>query len=324
MNILIVGSAGRLTYEAVLFAASLRHSDPGFRGRLIVANPMPGPLWQKSPSITDGAAIELLEELGAEVLPFEVEHFGSTYPTGNKVEALSVLPIGEPFLFFDTDTIVTGALSAADLGFDRPTASMRREGTWPNIELYGPGYNEIWKSLYDRMDLDFATSLDASQPDEHWERYLYFNAGWFLGPCPHNFKNTLLSAMLMIRDEPPDTLVCQEIYPWLDQIALPLAIHALGGGRPSPEAAVLDGRLSCHWRVLPLAYARESDEFVRILEEVAAPNRIKKVLKTYEPMKRMIYQGRGLKVRALFDRENLPTREQAIRNRIKREGFWMR
>jgi hypothetical protein len=38
----------------------------------------------------------------------------------------------------------------------------------------------------------------------------------------------------------------------------------------------------------------------------------------------MIYQGRGAKVRAMFDRDNLPVREQAIRNQIKSKGFWMR
>ncbi len=36
-NILIVAQHGRLMYEALLFAASLRYSDPGFSGRLIVA-----------------------------------------------------------------------------------------------------------------------------------------------------------------------------------------------------------------------------------------------------------------------------------------------
>ncbi len=41
-------------------------------------------------------------------------------------------------------------------------------------------------------------------------------------------------------------------------------------------------------------------------------------------MLRMIYQGRGQKVRDMFDREDLPRREQMIRNKIKREGFWMR
>jgi len=38
----------------------------------------------------------------------------------------------------------------------------------------------------------------------------------------------------------------------------------------------------------------------------------------------MIYQGRGQKVRAMFGRNNLPTREQQIRNQIKSAGFWIR
>jgi hypothetical protein len=41
-------------------------------------------------------------------------------------------------------------------------------------------------------------------------------------------------------------------------------------------------------------------------------------------MKRMIFQGKGAKARALFDRENLPRREQAIRNMLKREKLWLR
>lgn len=324
MNILIVGGAGRLTYEAVLFAASLRHADPAFDGRLIVADPAPGPLWPKPPGIADAGARALLEELGAEIRSFEAVHFGASYPNGNKVEALSVLPEGEPFVFFDTDTIVTGALSAVPFDFDRPSASMKREGTWPRVELYGPGHTAIWGALYDRLGLDLASSLDLTQPDEHWERYLYFNAAWFHGPDPSLFRERMIEAMIMIRDDPPDELVCQEIHPWLDQIALPLVIHGFGGGRPGPELSGLDGDVTCHWRVLPLAYARESDRAIEVLEAAAAPNRVKRVLKSYDPMKRMIYQGRGRKVRALFDRDNLPRKEQAIRNAIRREGFWMR
>jgi hypothetical protein len=38
----------------------------------------------------------------------------------------------------------------------------------------------------------------------------------------------------------------------------------------------------------------------------------------------MVYQNRGHKVRAMFDRDDLPRREQALRNRIKKAGFWMR
>ena len=76
--------------------------------------------------------------------------------------------------------------------------------------------------------------------------------------------------------------------------------------------------------MLPLLYARESDKVVQVLESVATPNKLKRLLKDHDPIKRMIYQGRGAKVRALFDRNDLPKQEKQIRNRIKAEGFWMR
>ncbi|MEM6589583.1 MAG: hypothetical protein AAF641_14140, partial [Pseudomonadota bacterium] len=63
---------------------------------------------------------------------------------------------------------------------------------------------------------------------------------------------------------------------------------------------------------------------VPALEAAPTPNWVKKVLKKYDPVKFMIYHGRGAKTRALFDRDNLPRKEQAIRNTIKRNGFWMR
>jgi hypothetical protein len=52
-NVVVVGQQGRLSYEALIFAASLRHSSPDFKGRLIVAEPQPGPLWENNPSIKD-------------------------------------------------------------------------------------------------------------------------------------------------------------------------------------------------------------------------------------------------------------------------------
>ena len=67
-----------------------------------------------------------------------------------------------------------------------------------------------------------------------------------------------------------------------------------------------------------------SDRVVEVLEHVAAPNPVKKVLKQYEPIKRMIYQGKGARARALFDRAALPRKEAQIRNQLRREGLWLR
>ena len=323
-NIVIVGQSGRLQYEALLFAASLRQSTPGFDGRLFVAVPQPGPQWGAPPQISNSEVLAALDHLGAEILPFENNEFGQSYPYGNKIEALRALPEGDPFVFFDTDTLIVGDLMQVPFDFTRPGASLRREGTWPEPTLYGPGYGAIWKSLYDRFGLDFDSSLDLGQPDEYWQRYLYFNAGFFFAACPRAFGERFLGYALSIRDDPPDELICQSLDPWLDQVALPLVIHSFGGGRDALPGGFLDGTVSCHYRNLPLLYARESDQVVEQLETICAPNKLKKVLKGYEPIKRMVLQGRGAKVRALFDQDHLPRREQAIRNRIKSNGFWMR
>jgi len=323
-NIVIVGQDGRLAYEAILFAASLAEHDARFPGRLFVAEPQPGPLWPEDPRIQDPALRDLLKDLGAEFLPFDSRHFGAAYPYGNKIEALLAMPPGEPFVFFDTDTLVTGRLSGVPFDFDRPCASLRREGTWPQVPLYGPGYHDIWAALYDRFGLDIAPTIDPTEPPEYWKRYMYFNAGWFFYRCPRAFGKTYLDYALSVRDDPPEELVCQSLDPWLDQIVLPLVVHAFGGARRTIPAGLLDGAVTCHYRVLPLLYARESDAVVETLETVSAPHPIKRVLRQYPPIRKMVYQGKGHQIRALFDRDHLPRREQAIRNRIKREKLWMR
>ncbi len=323
-NIVAVLQAGRLQYEAILLAASLRYTNPDFKGRLLLAEPQMNDCWTTNPQVRNADVLACLSQLGAEIIPFENKIFGEKYPYGNKIEALSQMPEDVPFVFLDTDTLITGDLAQVPFDFNRPSASMKRKATWPEISLYGPGYTEIWKSLYDRFGLEFETTLDLSQPDEYWQRYLYFNAGFFYHANPREFGDRFLEYAREIRDAPPDALICQTMTPWLDQVALPLVIHGLGGGRQPEVSDLIDHEVTCHYRTLPLLYARESDTVVELLEQISAPNRIKKVLKQYDPMKRIIYQGKGHKAREMFDRQNLPRREQAIRNQLKRAKLWMR
>ncbi|KUJ85765.1 hypothetical protein AVO45_01920 [Ruegeria marisrubri] len=323
-NIMIVGQNNRLQYEAILFAASLRHSSPDFQGRLFVAVPQAGPRWSQDPGIRNEDVLKALKQLDAEILPFQNEVFGESYPYGNKIEALLAMPEGEPFVFFDTDTLITGDLTSVPFDFDRPGASLRVEGTWPKPTLYGPGTEDIWRALYERFGLDFESSLDPSQPRDYWRRYLYFNAGFFFYACPRAFGRRFLEYATAIRDENIPELIGQNLDPWLDQVALPLVIHSFGGGRDALPPGLLDGSVSCHYRLFPLLYARESDRVIETLETVATPNRIKKVLKGYEPLKKLVFQRKGAKVRALFDQNDLPSREQVIRKRIKSAGLWLR
>ncbi len=323
-NVVIVGQNNRLQYEAVLFAASLRQSSSGFQGRLFVAVPQAGSKWRQDPSINDPDVLQALSQLGAEILPFESHVFGDSYPHGNKIEALLAMPEGEPFVYFDTDTLITGELTSVPFDFTRPSASLRVEGTWPKPTLYGPDYEGIWRALYQRFGLDFESSLDISQPKDYWRRYLYFNAGYFFHSCPRQFGERFLEYARTIRDENLPELVGQNLDPWLDQVALPLVIHSFGGGRNTLPNGLLDGSISCHYRLFPLLYAKESGHVVDVLEAVAMPNKIKKVIKKYEPIRKLVIQGKGQKIRALFDRNNLPQREQVIRNKIKANGLWLR
>lgn len=321
-NILAIGQAGRLQYEAVLLAASLRHSDPDFPGTLYIAEPQPGPLWPDDPRM-DQKARSALEDMGAVILPFENRLFGAAYPNGNKIEGLAALP-DAPFLFLDTDTLVTGSFADVRFDFARPSASMKRENTWPTEELYGPTVGQTWRALYDLFGLDFDTSLDKTEPEDHWRRYLYFNAGWFFHESPRAFGQRFAEWATRIWTDRPEALALQQIDPWLDQIVLPLVIHSFGGGRPGPELSGMDGDVTCHWRTLPLFFARESDHAVSVMATVADQKPVRRVLRDYQPAKKMLYKAEGAEARALFDRANLPRKEQAIRNTLRRAGLWTR
>ncbi|REJ71086.1 MAG: hypothetical protein DWQ15_03365 [Proteobacteria bacterium] len=78
-NIVVVAQAGRLEYEACLFAASLRAKSPKFKGKLFVAEPQPSGRWPDDPRIQNPACRDLLHTLGAEIIPFENKAFGA-YP----------------------------------------------------------------------------------------------------------------------------------------------------------------------------------------------------------------------------------------------------
>lgn len=119
-NIAIVVQGGRLQFEALLFLASLRAATPDFPGRVFLAEPQPGPNWQGDPRVKAQDIRDMMVELGGTFLPFENRHFGQHYPQGNKIEMLRALPRDEPFVFFDTDTLITGDLMTVPFDFTRP------------------------------------------------------------------------------------------------------------------------------------------------------------------------------------------------------------
>lgn len=320
-NILIVAQDGRLQYEALLLAASLRHFAANTGLRLFVAEPQMGPLWRDDPRLTRPAIRRELRALGAEIVPLHNRHWGARYPNGNKIEALSLLPKGEGFLFLDTDTLITGDLSALDAS--RPTASLRVEPTWPRISLYGPSYAEIWGALYDRFGLDMDTTLDKRFGQDDWRRYLYFNAGWIMGPCPQAMGAALTEYAQSVERDPPMQMATQALFPWLDQIVLPLAVTALGGGRPASDVG-LDGAQSLHYRALPVIYATAPDTTVDLLEQVTGAAHLWDIFNQYVSFRRMIFKGEGRVLRGKIDRNALPWTYGALHRMIRDLGHWVR
>jgi hypothetical protein len=320
-NILIVAQDGRLQYEALLLAASLRHFAPNKGLRLFVAEPQAGPLWPDNPRMTRPAIRRELRALGAEIVPLHNRHWGGRYPHGNKIEALSLLPAGEGFLFLDTDTLVTGDLTGLDCA--RPTASVRVEPTWPRISLYGPDFAAIWGALYDRFALDMVGTLDQRFAPDDWRRYLYFNAGWIMGPCPQALGARMTEYALSIERDVPTAVATQTLYPWLDQIVLPLAITALGGGRPVPDTG-LDGALTLHYRALPVVYAAAPNTTVDLLEHVTGAAHLWDIFNQYVSFRRMIFKGEGRVLRAKVDRDALPWTYGALQRMIRDLGHWVR
>jgi hypothetical protein len=92
----VVAQSGRLQYEAALFCASFRAAMPDFPGRLIVAEPQPGPLWSRDPRISDPPCGRLLLELGAEILPFEASTSAKAIPMATRSNAFPPCPRESP------------------------------------------------------------------------------------------------------------------------------------------------------------------------------------------------------------------------------------
>ena len=165
-----------------------------------MATPEANELLPQETSFQSGHLYDLLTQQGVTFIRFENCEFGLAYPYGNKIEALEAISVGEPFVFFESDTLTAGNLAEVPFDFFRPSGSLRREATWSKVIDGGPDYYSIWKSLYDRFGLNFDTSLNQKYPMSDWRHYLYFIAGFFYYRCPKIFEQLFREYAVEIRN----------------------------------------------------------------------------------------------------------------------------
>ena len=107
-------------------------------------------------------------------------------------------------------------------------------------------------------------------------------------------------------------------------MALPLVIHALGGGADALPVGYIDGRVTCHYRHLGLLYAREERGVRAVLEGIASHPPTKRLLRRSAHLRAMLYQGKGAAIATHFARTGLPEAEAVIRRYLKSAAVWDR
>ena len=202
VSVSFVCDVGHLEAQAVLLGASLRaqHADLS----LIAAVP-------RQPGETTRRALDALGVTRADI----VNPVASDYPIGHKVAALGAGEAGGLRVFLDTDTLCLRALDWSALRTSPFAAKPADVATFGDMAT--------WQRLYARFDLPVPTQRVAASVS-HGLMLPYFNAGMLATARAQDLAAEwarICRAIDAMEDINPRR-------PWLDQIALPIAVARLG------------------------------------------------------------------------------------------------
>ncbi|KAJ08946.1 hypothetical protein M003_18395 [Pseudomonas aeruginosa IGB83] len=201
--------AGELEIKSAVLAASLRKRF-GFSMDIIAACPSGKADW----GVPSDASRRLYERLGIPLLPMD-SPFGPEYPIGNKFAALALGPAVGHTLFLDSDMICVDAFEADMLcRFD---AALK-----PADMALVAKQNDYWERIYAHAgsalpgDRVVTTCSGEAMP-------AYYNAGFILVRDARRFAEVWYRLAERVHADP---LITNKM-PWLDQLTLPVALHAL-------------------------------------------------------------------------------------------------
>lgn len=266
-NVYMIGQTGRLEYEALLLVKSLRMFCDSDEIGVYVCTPNNSDLWQSDPNIEKGEIADKLRDLGARVVSFDNERFGSRYPHSNKIYALAALPPDEPFVFLDSDHIFFEDIAGLEVDFHRPTA--RRAGLlWPGKRKQGQERKQLWDSLYAK----FGVETDGWYQEEYGIDselfYPYFNGGCFYYSSARRFHELYRQAIHEVSDNPPAEVHPKSLYPWLDQICLPLVMAQLNGDGAVYRGEFVFSQVATHYFQMSNLFLNVNEDILGITREI--------------------------------------------------------
>jgi hypothetical protein len=231
-SFVFVCQEGPLEVQAMLLAASLRRNARRDH-QLVAAVPTPEQRWGRPRAET----LRFLRGLGVEVVPI-TNQIDTNYPIGNKVSCLLIDVAGDVTVFVDSDILCLRAFSdfpeleapfcAAPADFD----TFRARGE----------HGDQWNAIYRSCNLPVpAARMKATVSGEVMPPY--FNAGFIAAREGRKLGEAWLACCRRIDANPEIT----NKRPWLDQIALPVAVAQL-----ALEYRCLDHRFNypCHVRMI--------------------------------------------------------------------------
>jgi hypothetical protein len=211
-SFVFVCQSGTLEIQAMLLAASL-HRFVSCPYEMIAALPQP----ESQYGAPDPSTMKMLEELGVRFAPIS-NQIDPSYPIGNKISAMAIATRGRRRIFLDTDMLCMRPLSA-DCGLDGAFAAVPAERvTW------GKDTGD-WNRAYALFGLS-TPAVRVRTVGSREETLPYYNAGFITAAS--DVADALARAWLecaQVLDRSPQIANKR---PWLDQIALPVAVTRLG------------------------------------------------------------------------------------------------
>lgn len=246
LTIIFVLDPPGLTRDSIMLLSSIRHVL-GDTVKVIAYTP------ESKKDFLFPYVVEFYDRMNAEIrfMPDE-DPFRIPYKQGNKILAC-VQPRETAYtLFLDTDIAIGMPFTREEL-IDGDQVTVVPEG----VQGWG-GNPGSWEHVYEKFGLPFpdykvqlVRSGKLSPP--------YFNAGMIAFPTHSSFAQTWLDTAIQLDHDPQ----VKNSRPWLDQIALPLAIARSG---LAPKVEGREWNLSISHPGQP----RHWDKFVRSVDSVDA------------------------------------------------------